>query len=740
MPTAQYSSFDRGFDIGHVEVESAMEPLIERRISRKAPVKESTKKILAMCLVGIMVISAITIFVPLAPKHDSPTLQPPAGGDNPRNQIGGSPEITWTISNFFEYYLKSTSMTGDYRTLGHDNTTMGWNQWWSERPLHAYDDTMLRSGYPFTLMYSYYSANLPKTGIQKLTDPRMAFGVYSFYRMTIDAMNQSKVATGAGSDPNFVPMLNPSGLGMDGGWVNWTWYLNYLTADETTAITAGSHYANSYYGVPAGAITWGGSNYNDGWWAELSGRMDFNVNAAKKFMNLPGNTGDLRTEFTAANGVNNALGTAFASHWTVDGTRAGVFNTYCTYDYEINSGQVLCYLTLDPDSTQTKLVVRIWGIAWGYEILMERFLEQAGIAKYQQTYPEDFYLNGTASPTNGDIHVRQVCVYKMLAWKDSGTWAPAWNIDTSHTDGCKNTVGSNQPGPASSWPSRYELYGATNLPAYHPNKMEWGPGTVNWGTRVMYWQPYLGFNLSAGQKLVVKLGNTPTMGYEPYKGASDTYIQDAAKIAELASHQVWGELVLGHGYPLTGANRLNQSQFYNHATKTLTLAGPLNLNTIPNPNPTFGRLNETGCPNLMFGVSRVSTYDVAIMGATPPFTSGTTYSLQVTARNYSGQAISNGTVQLACNNPGTTFGGGVSSHTFIPAENGVWTTTVVFGTAKTNTYINATSSLFPLDVNGAGGAWQVNAGIPEFAALMMPVLIIGIAVAVVVGRRGKSEE
>jgi hypothetical protein len=254
----------------------------------------------------------------------------------------------------------------------------------------------------------------------------------------------------------------------------------------------------------------------------------------------------------------------------------------------------------------------------------------------------------------------------------------------------------------------------------------------------MYWQPYQGFNLTAGQKIVVKLGSLATMGYEPFKSASDVYNQDATKIAEMASHQVWGELVLGHSYPLTGAVRLNQSLFYDHTSKTLTLTGPLNLNAVPNRNPTFANLNETGCPNFMFGVSKVSNYNVQISGASPPYVAGQTYNLIVTARNFTGVAISNGTVNLTSNNPGTTFGGG-PSHTFAPLENGVWTTTVVFGTQKSNTYINATSSIFPLDVNGAGGAWQVDAAIPEFSMMLMPVFMVVIAAVIMVGRRRKNE-
>lgn len=732
MPAVQYSSFDRGFDLGHVDVPPSVSPVIERKLASKDPSGAPWKKFLALALVSVMIMSAVAVIGPALLGGTAPVQGPPQADEkNPADIQSGTRTVNYTISNMFETYMKRTGTVGDYTTLGHHNTTMGLNQWWTQR-IPYYPDTVLRNKYPFVLLYDYYSANLDS----KITDARMGYGVYSFYRVAIDAKNLDTMSTAASKDLNFVPMLNPAGLSLNGGFLNFTWYLTYLSSDECVAINGGTHYANTYYQVPGGAVVWGGINYNDGWWNELQGRMDFNRSAAKKFLNLPG-TGNLATEFTTAN-AGNALGTFFVNHWKADGTKVGKFDLYCTYDFSIDSGMMKCFLSLDPGSTADKLIVRIWGVAWGYEILMERFLEAAGIAQNFQNYPEDFYLNGTGTPTGGDLIVRQVAVYHMLAWKDMKFYNAAWNLDTIHTDACLNDALKH---PATSWSSRYTLYGVNGVGTDHPAKIEWSPGTTMYGQRVMYWQGFLGFNLIVGEKLTVKLGNSAAIGYNPYSGTSDVFEDNVAKMAEITSHAVWGELVLGNGYPNSGT--YNLSNYYDHATKTVTMVGPLLVNSDPNENLLLGNRNETGCPDFIFGVSKVSNYLVEVVGASPPYTAGVPYTLRITAKNLSDSTVTswNGTVQLVSNNPSTTFG--ASSHLFTGSgggnDNGVWTTTVTFGSGKSNSYVNATDGWYPIDVNGFGGAWQVDPVIPEFSLMLMPVFA-GVMIAVIsISRRRRKD-
>jgi hypothetical protein len=654
----------------------------------------------------------------------------------------------------FENYPKPTN----YALLGRQQGSVAFPTWWTERKtLGAYPDTIVHDKYPLTMLYDYYSANIPPA----IKSPRMGYGVYTFFRQYIDAENLTTVATGANKAVYFIPTWSGNAPD-DGGSVTWNWYTTYLTNQECSDITAGVHYANTYYNVPAGAVGFGGSNANDGWWAETQGIMSFDRAAAHKFLNLPKVGTDLRTDFDT-NNTGNAIGNAWAAMWTLNGTSNAPiqgFNIYTTYDWEIDSGQVVAYLSRDPSSTAANLVLRLWGIAWGYEILWERYLDSqrlmplpagkgAGIADYFQGYPEDFYLNGTASSNGADIHVRQTLVYKMLAWKDnspSSVWGPAaWNLPTVHTDACANTLAVSPAGPTT-WTSRYNLYQATST-ANFPPKMEWSPGTVNYGTNVMFWQSFHGYNVSAWDNVTIKLPSAGVLGYNPYRGALDT-INDA-KVIELNSNMVWGELVLGHGYPswLYSSSASGGKYTYNNVTKTIRMQGPLTINDVPNPVPGFPRRNATSSPDFVFAVSKVSYYDVEI--TTPgPYNAGIQYTLRVTAKNISGNAVTdwNGTVNLATNNLLSTWGANGSSHTFVAPNNGVWWTTITFGTPnKVNTYVNATDSRFALDVFWAGPNQNVNGGsisigtlIPEFPTLLIPVMGMAAAVVVVARRRKKT--
>ena len=462
MPSAQYSSFDRGFDLGHTEVPSTKSPKIEREFSSRGPSGSPVKKILAFAMVAIMVASALVIVIP-AMKKDKAPLAPGPNQDIPaKTTIGGQRKVNVTISNMFEEYPKPTN----YALLGKQQGTVGFPQWWIERKtLGAYPDTIVHDTYPLTMMYDYYSANIPAA----IKSPRMGYGVYSFFRQYIDAENLTTVATGPSKQVFFIPTWSTTTAGSsnyadDGGSVSWNWYITYLTNQECSDITAGTHYANTYYNVPTGAVTFQGSNANDGWWSETQGTITFDRAAAHKFLNLPKVGTDLVADFNA-NNTGNALGNRWAALYILNGSaNAGYqgFNTYATYDYAIDSGQVLVYLSVDPSSTPTSLKVRMWGVCWGWEILWERYLDSqrlvpalggkgAAVADFFQGYPEDFYLNGTASSNGADLHVRQTVVYKMLAWKDnsaSSVWGPpAWNLPTEHTDACVNTLAI----PPASW-------------------------------------------------------------------------------------------------------------------------------------------------------------------------------------------------------------------------------------------------------------------------------------------------
>ena len=691
----------------------AFDPVIDRNRSHTERRRSPRKWYVAVIIAALLVIPGI-IFA--SPGFSSIRDATP---DDLSAEIeeDGEREVTYTLSNFFELHTKST----DYSHKGNVTATMGVNEWWDTRhDIGMYPDFFVRRAYPFTMMYDYYSAELEPSGLNQ-----MGYGLYSFYRTYMDANNVSEVGTGSGKDPHFIPILNPGGLALDGGAVSWNWQITYLLAQECSDIENGTHYANTYYGIPAGSIGFGGSDANDGWWTELHGTMAFDRSAAVKFLNLPG-TGDLRTEFDTANS-GGALNASWASHWSNDGTGAGQYDIYCAYDWPIDSGTVDAWLSVDPSSTADDLVLRVWAHAWGYEILMMRYLERSGLMQHLQTYAEDIYINGTCSSDEGDIDLRLTSFYRVMAWKDPLIWSAAWNLDSWHIDACPN----NDDHQASAWDSRYNDYHAVKNPSsYKPSVREWTPGTTQYGQLVRYWQPPQGHDLPDGEKIVIQLGNSPAIGYEPYVGASD--VIDQAKADELTSHSYWGELVLGNCYPSTIAD------YYDAESKTITLEGPLDLPDPPdNEDPTsYPDCNASGSPQYVFAVSNVSYYQVEMLD-TGPYAPGISYDLRVTAKNLTDVTVTgwNGTVTLTSNNPGTTFGG--PSHEFCPGiDFGVWETTVTFGSPSDNTYINATDTWFPLDVTGGLEPGDIGTIIPEFSMILLPV--IGMAVIVILARRRRD--
>jgi hypothetical protein len=566
----------------------------------------------------------------------------------------------------------------------------------------------------------------------------------SFYREDVLASNITTVATGVGKTPLFVPILNTTfGKNMDGGFLNWSYYCQYVTQKETFDLFNGTHWANTNYGVPASTIFIRPTDFNanDGYYFEVSGNVDFNKSAARKFLGLAGKA-DLRTEFTTAN-AGRALDTQWMNSWNVDGSATGTFNIYTAYEYPLDAYPWYLYLTLDAaNSTANHLVVKLWSVAWGTDMLMNRYLDVAGIMSKQNTYEEDAYINGTAIPDFGRIEARMVESYHLSAWSDPNYYSAAWLLAPWHVD----YDPTNVQNPPASWNSRYDPYNGIKA-QNGPRTYEYSPGTVASGFPVLYWNPLNNWNLTDGEKIVIKLGNRPMLGVTPYRGASDVYLNstgvaNGAKLNEIKSHFMWGELTMGNGFPTGSALK----QYYNGVTKTLTIVGPKNFpqnkNTI---SPLWSRLNLTASPSFLFDVSRVSDYSFAMVEA-GPYSTGVTYHMTITAKNFTGATVTgpgwNGTVNLTWP-AGVTIGGFAGPQTnqqfkFSRAGGGVVTVTVVFTTtgAHALTYNDLNNSL---DVFGGFDLNTVGGVIPEFPTLLIPAMGIMAAVVVVLGRRDRRK-
>jgi hypothetical protein len=597
----------------------------------------------------------------------------PSAGNDASVATVGPREVTYTISNMGESYIKDSSASA----LGRHGSTPGLNQWWTERKLF-YSDAIVHNSFPYSIATNMESSYNSYSGV-----PHIPYGQYGFYRFSVDAANIQTLATGPGKDPLIFPVLGP-GLS-DGGTVSFNWYFTYLTSMDITSILAGTHYANTHYGVSPMDVVFGGAYANDGWYVELQGITTFDRLGAKKFLGLPA-TGDLRTEFNAANAYDD-INKAWSVNYLSDGSYDGPYDIFAGYDYSIESGPVLYFLSVDPTSSADSLKLRMWGYSWGMEVLMLRYLDVLGVLPNFQPWMEDWYFNGTITSDHADIQSRAVAVYNMYAWKDPQVWTGAWVIEPIHID--YNDFDWI-------WKSRFTPYVAYR--GHTPLKTQWVPGTNNIGSDVAFWYTPECWNLVQGEKLVVKLSDRPYLGYEPYKGTvSDIFPKQGggndAKVAELNKHKVWGELVLGHGYPAG----LYSATYYDHASKTLIITGPTSFPR--NPDTVFASLNETGSPLIMLDIARVSRYDLSPIQP-GPYVPGVDYVVQVAAKNISNSLVTdwNGTVDLA----GANAILGSTTHTFAPTDQGVWYTTFRLA-AEGDFGISATDRVFPLDVVGLMG-------------------------------------
>jgi hypothetical protein len=680
---------------------------------------QSWKKYVAIALVAIMVASAFVMLAPVATPHASAPID-----KTPAQTQNGGQEVTYTISNLGESYAKDSRDIDGAR--GYHNSTAGLNQWWFLRKA-GYGDTIVHNSTPYSL--AYYAEGAQNT---YASVTHVKYCLYSFYRYAIDAKNVTSIATGAGKDPLYIPVLGS--LASNGGVVHINWHITYFTEADCVAINAGTHYANTYYGVPAGGgppISSASANGNDGWYIEHSGKMSFDRDAAKKFLGLPG-VGDLDTEFNTSN-AGGAKNLSWAQHYIYEGNYYGPYDITACYDYDMTEGNttdVVYYLKVDPSSTADLLVLRMWGWSWGMEALLFRYLDVQGLVSNNIPWPEDWYLNATIGLSSADVYSRLTAQYHMMAWKDSAFFSAAWLIEPSHND-----VNPIIP-PTSAWYSR--VYDYVSAKGWTPLKQIWTPGTFNIGGNVGYWLNCTTWNLKTGEKLVVKLGNGRFQGYVPYKGnaaVDDKFPKGGndGKAAELNTHQVWGELVLGHGFPSTMYSAAN----YSHATKTLTFVGPTSFPRNPNSNPTYASLvDATGSPQIMMDVSRISNYSLTL--PTGPYNPGQLYTLTVTAKNFTGAVLNsanpnkvwNGTVNLTAS-AGVTLG--APSHKWSASDNGVWTTTVTF-TAGGDQFVRAVDLNSSLDVDDTLLIHGSDINIPEFPTLLIPV-IAAVVLVVAIRRR-----
>jgi hypothetical protein len=631
--------------------------------------------LLAVITVVLMVASTAVVANSFSHSNTVPDLKHSQKADAEVN--GAVRSLKYEISRLGESYLKPT----DYSMLGRsDHTQLGINQWYVQRGL---DNAIIHDSWPYVLAWDPN----PDQVIVPPTNPLASWIVSTFYQLKVDAENITELATGVQNDPWIVPILHTGADpdADDGGWVNMSLYQSFVTAQEFSDIKSGKHYANTFFGVPAPDYKgeWGGLN-NDGWFTEIQGHWDFSRRAAHKFLGLPG-TGDLVAEFNAVGAT--AVATSWENEWIADGDVHGPLDIYTAYEFSLKTGNgpVTMWLKLDSDnSTSDKIALWMWSQTWGAEFLFERYLDKVGVERSLIPMREDWYLNGTLCPANGDIHERMTTTYHVTAWNDKQAYNnPTWMLEPQHMDILPDRLGDGYISKFD--PYAWVYYGSD----YKPTRLCLAPGVSKYGQQVRYWQTPMNWNLATDESLTIILPSSTQNGWgvEPYW--SNNYTVPGNAVAEIQSNGCTGEFVLGHGYPET----LYSATFYDPETKTITIPGGTSFDPNMNPIPGYETIFESGSPLFYFDISPVSHYNLSIVDP-GPYSVGHTYTLRVTPRDFAYNPVScNQTVCL----PGVTgVTYGVSSHTFAWGE-AYWETTVNFS-APGNITLSSEDQYFYLDI------------------------------------------
>jgi hypothetical protein len=710
------SSFDRGFDVGHEGSSLATRNKIEHDLPKQESETAPWKKLLAYTVVVVMIVSAFVMIAPSITKKAAS----PGDDDSAKSEVNGATRrITYEISRIGTTYLKPT----DYTKLGRsDHLTSGINQWYIPRN-NNYNDTIVHNSWPYVIAYNGYSANLANIGKYKYLTAMWT--THMFYQLKVDAENITGLGTGVQKDPLIVPIFHTGADpdADDGGWVNASLYQNYLTDQEYQDIMDGVHYANTFYGVDAATYwsTWH-TLASDGWFSEVQGHWDFSRRAAHKFLGLPG-TGNLVTEYNAVGDA--AMAANWRTQWIADGDTNCLQDIYTKYDFDLLTGNGPVWITVKLDtfnSTADKIALWFWSQTWGAEYLLMNYLEDVGIEKNLMPSREDWNLNLTLSPTNGDVHERMTTTYHMTAWKDTAAYNnPTWMLEPQHADYTAERLLDQRM-------SRFDPYYWTYYAdTWRPTRLNYAPGQTNYGKRVHYWQTPMDWNLTSDETLIIKLPSATALGWgiEPYLSSNFSVPGNAA--LEMQANGQSGEFVLGHGYPGT----LYSATYYNAATKTITIPG--GSTWAPNPNPGYPTILESGSPLFMLDISQVSHYNLSIVQAAPYYI-GTSYTLRVTPWDLNNNPVRcNQTVELPAV-AGVTYG--ASSHTFAWGE-AYWETTVSFSLASTTYVLTSRDAYFYLDITDTA-SFYVDGAIPEFPTLLVPV-IGAVAVFVMFGRRKQKK-
>lgn len=426
-------------------------------------------------------------------------------------------------------------------TTIYDMFQQPWGDWWSWR-YKGYRTDLILSNVTgeYTMLY-----NPDRRGNQGI--------IYAPYRMNITATNVSQLSA---HNPEFMPVLgapcaNGSEAVMDAyfQYLDWSWW-------------------NSYWGPVwhmDDNIMW--AQVSDGWYSGVTYSITMNRQAAEEWLGIPRSANPL--DWWATNGRSYMVNW---SAWILNEGNSRL-DVWAAWEFPLIDDGTKMKLSVLPDG---KISLQIGALIYGYEILMTRWLTEAGLCDHEPFY-EDMSLHVDYRQGQTDFAFDAVCQYSLHAVRANETSnGSAWVWEPNAIDYVPSW---NTPGGMHK--SRYDPY--ANL-----TYTSWNAGDPIFGQEVLYESTPTWFNLTANSKLIFELpaGNN-VIGYEG-TGVPLDAIKNIIRYKDYSAYDnitLHGAMSLG--YWAVSANSTggpDLSTMYDPVSRTLTITGPLCFDNVRHPN------------------------------------------------------------------------------------------------------------------------------------------------------------
>jgi hypothetical protein len=447
-----------------------------------------------------------------------------------------------------------------------------WGEWWPWRyPAYRTDIILTNESGKYTMIY-----NSDMRGLQGI--------IFAPYRWNITGTNLSQVSI---HNPEFMPVLGTPNVPGASATVNI--YFEYLS----------NAWWNSYWDpvwhFPPSVMD---AQMTDGYYPGTTYNITMNRAAAEEWMGMP-QTVDPTTWW-----YQNAQD--YIQSWedwiNYEGNHR--LDIYDGYDWPyVDLGTKMKMTVLDNGD----IYLQIGHLGEGYEILMTRWLTEAGLCNHEPYY-EDLSLNVNYFDQWIDMNFDAVCQYSMHAVKanQTATNEGAWVWEPQLIDYLPSGSGHS---------STFDRWSAETY-------QSWNSGDPMFGMEVGYDSGLQYFNLTDYQTFIIELpqgsDNLGYYGEPPYDGGPrgaiyDIIIPPAGSGYDNYSRGdgtnydyegYWplmynGTVSLGWYGNWTGAPYLDT--MYNPTTNVITMQGPMNFDNTHLPNGALYR----GAPWIEFDVTPV---------------------------------------------------------------------------------------------------------------------------------------